>query len=191
VESKFIDQLTNLGPYKSANYGQALIDSFKLMDELIVSEPGTKELNEKRGSSHEQVSSHTGCTANVVLMTPKKYYIANAGDSRSVLCRAGQAIQLSEDHKPENAEEEQRIRKAGGTISMGRVNGGLNLTRSFGDFDYKQNTNLPWHEQMITAKPDIKEVERDVEKDEFIIVGCDGIWEKYVDNSQGLIDVIK
>lgn len=65
------------------------------MDELIVSEPGAKELNEKRGSQYEQVSSHTGCTANVVLITPKKYYIANAGDSRSVLCRSGEAIALS------------------------------------------------------------------------------------------------
>lgn len=162
------------------------------MDQLIVSESGAKELNEKRGTSqYEQVSSHTGCTANVVLMTPKKFYVANAGDSRSVLCRAGKAIALSQDHKPESHEEEARIRKAGGTITMGRVNGGLNLTRSFGDFDYKQNGNLEWHEQMITAKPDIKEVQRDVDKDQFIIIGCDGIWEKYVDNSQGLIDVIK
>lgn len=39
---------------------------------------------------------------------------------------------------------------------MGRVNGGLNLTRSFGDFDYKRNKGLEWHEQMITSKPDIK-----------------------------------
>jgi serine/threonine protein phosphatase PrpC len=115
------------------------------MDELIVSEPGAKELNEKRGSQYEQVSSHTGCTANVVLITPKKYYIANAGDSRSVLCRAGKAIALSDDHKPENIDEENRIKKAGGTITMGRVNGGLNLTRSFGDFDYKQNAGLKWN----------------------------------------------
>ena len=28
-----------------------------------------------------------GCTANVVLVTPDKIYCANAGDSRSVLCR--------------------------------------------------------------------------------------------------------
>ena len=27
---------------------------------------------------------------------------------------------------------------------MGRVNGGLNLTRSFGDFDYKRNKNLSY-----------------------------------------------
>jgi len=43
---------------------------------------------------------------------------------------------------------------------MGRVNGGLNLTRSFGDFDYKQNSNLSYQEQMITCKPDIRIVER-------------------------------
>jgi serine/threonine protein phosphatase PrpC len=43
---------------------------------------------------------------------------------------------------------------------------------------------------MITCKPDIKKVERD-SKDEFIIVGCDGIWEKYVDNSQGLINIVR
>jgi serine/threonine protein phosphatase PrpC len=58
---------------------------------------------------------------------------------------------------------------------MGRVNGGLNLTRSFGDFDYKQNPNLGYSEQMITCKPDIRKVERR-EDDEFILLGCDGIW---------------
>lgn len=74
---------------------------------------------------------------------------------------------------------------------MGRVNGGLNLTRSFGDFDYKQNKSLKYHEQMITCKPDIKEIQRDLSNDEFIIVGCDGIWERYVDNSQGMVDLIR
>jgi hypothetical protein len=39
---------------------------------------------------------------------------------------------------------------------MGRVNGGLNLTRSFADFDYKKNTALSYAEQMITCKPDVK-----------------------------------
>lgn len=63
---------------------------------------------------------------------------------------------------------------------MGRVNGGLNLTRSFGDFDYKSNAKLQYHEQMITCRPDVREFERAKGKDEFIVMGCDGIWEKYV-----------
>jgi serine/threonine protein phosphatase PrpC len=43
---------------------------------------------------------------------------------------------------------------------MGRVNGGLNLTRSFGDFDYKRNKSFSYAEQMITCKPDIREVRK-------------------------------
>ena len=73
---------------------------------------------------------------------------------------------------------------------MGRVNGGLNLTRSFGDFDYKRKTQLPYDQQMITCKPDIRKFDRSPD-DEFILMGCDGIWERYVDNSQGLIDIVK
>jgi serine/threonine protein phosphatase PrpC len=44
---------------------------------------------------------------------------------------------------------------------------------------------------MITCKPDIKKIDRKSESDEFILVGCDGIWEKYVENSQGLIDYVR
>ena len=38
--------------------------------------------------------------------------VANAGDSRCVLCRKGQAVAMSEDHKPTNAGEHSRITKA-------------------------------------------------------------------------------
>ena len=27
--------------------------------------------------------------------------------------------------------------------------------------------------------------------DEFFLVGCDGIWERYVENTQGLLDLVK
>jgi len=43
---------------------------------------------------------------------------------------------------------------------------------------------------MITCKPDIK-IETRSPDDDFIIMGCDGIWEKYVENSQGLIDMLR
>lgn len=79
-----------------------------------------------------------GCTANVIMMEDyKKLYIANAGDSRSVLARKGKAVPLSFDHKPENDEERRRIEKAGSTITEGRVDGNLNLSRSLGDLKYK------------------------------------------------------
>jgi serine/threonine protein phosphatase PrpC len=43
---------------------------------------------------------------------------------------------------------------------------------------------------MITCKPDVRRVERSKE-DEFILCGCDGIWERYVDNNQGIIDIVR
>jgi serine/threonine protein phosphatase PrpC len=52
----------------------------------------------------------------------------------------------------------------------------LNLSRSLGDLEYKQNKKLPQEEQMITANPDI--VEEDLTKDiNFIVIACDGIWD--------------
>ena len=71
--------------------------------------------------------------------------------------------------------EKTRIYKADGWISDGRVKGNLNLTRGFGDLEYKQNKNLKPEEQMITANPDIKVVDFTNDID-FLIIECDGIW---------------
>ena len=120
----------------------------------------------------------TGCTACVLAIDEKneKLYFANAGDSRVVMCKKGVAYPQSEDHKPELESEKTRIYKADGWISEGRVKGNLNLTRGFGDLEYKQNKNLKPEEQMITANPDIKIVNFDKDID-FVIIGCDGIWD--------------
>lgn len=60
-------------------------------------------------------------------------FVANAGDSRCVLCRDGVAVDLSVDHKPEDDSERTRIEAAGGKVTNdGRVNGGLNLSRALG-----------------------------------------------------------
>lgn len=83
--------------------------------------------------------------------------MANAGDCRAVLCRAGGKTEaLSIDHKPMQERESSRIVKAGGFVNQfGRVNGNLNLSRSIGDLKYKQVPGIPPAEQMITAEPDI------------------------------------
>ena len=120
-----------------------------------------------------------GCTSNVVYIdrTKKKIFVANAGDSRCVLGKAGKAVEMSIDHKPENQIEIDRITKSGSTITEGRVDGNLNLTRSLGDLKYKQRTHLKPEEQAITANPDTYEFELENDID-FILMGCDGIWEK-------------
>ena len=126
----------------------------------------------------DDIAMRTGCTGCVCVIDEgnKKMYFANAGDSRVVLCKNGNAIPMSTDHKPELEKEKDRIYKADGWITDGRVKGNLNLTRGLGDLDYKQNKKLKPEEQMITSNPDIKieDFSNDVD---FIIIGCDGIWD--------------
>lgn len=121
---------------------------------------------------------HAGCTSVCAVISGKTLTVANAGDSRVVLCRKGGVTEpMSYDHKPMHETEMNRITNAGGFVNQfGRVNGNLNLSRSIGDLKYKQMTSIPPAGQMITAEPDIKQVELQ-DDDEFIILACDGIWD--------------
>lgn len=56
-----------------------------------------------------------GCTAVVAVIKGGTLYVANAGDSRGVLCRGGAALAMSEDHKPAQENERTRILNAGGS----------------------------------------------------------------------------
>jgi serine/threonine protein phosphatase PrpC len=79
-----------------------------------------------------------GTTAIVVLLTPKWIVCANSGDSRAIYSKSNhRAVPLSYDHKPEDEDEERRIREAGGFVSGGRVEGDLAVSRGLGDFRFK------------------------------------------------------
>jgi serine/threonine protein phosphatase PrpC len=93
--------------YKKKSYVEALDRTFQKIDELIDSEEGAEKLKELRktinkgaensnsNNANAKVGNGTGCTANVVLITEDKYIIANAGDSRSALCRDGSLVVFS------------------------------------------------------------------------------------------------
>lgn len=121
---------------------------------------------------------HAGCTAVCAVIVGTTLTVANAGDSRVVLCRNDQSTEaMSFDHKPSHQIERNRITEAGGFVNQfGRVNGNLNLSRSIGDLKYKQVPNIAPPDQMITAEPDIKSVTLNPD-DEFVILACDGIWD--------------
>jgi len=159
------------------------------MDEMLNTSSGKKEINAIRAEDgkNEYMESQAGCTANVALIVGKTLYVANAGDSRSVLSSKGQAVEMSIDHKPDDDKERKRVEKGGGYVSDGRINGNLNLSRAIGDMEYKKNTELGVDEQLIIAVPDVKKRTL-TSDDEFIIMGCDGIWE--VKSNQSIVDFV-
>jgi protein phosphatase 1G len=109
--------------------------------------------------------------------------------TRCVVCRDGVALEMSQDHKPEEEVEARRIVAAGGKVtSEGRVNGGLNLSRAIGDHSYKQNSTLPLKDQMITSLPDVEYALLNPLTDKFLVLACDGIWNSMT--SQQVVDFV-
>ncbi|RYR40978.1 hypothetical protein Ahy_A09g046720 isoform B [Arachis hypogaea] len=141
----------------------------------------------EEGPHSDFTGPNSGSTACVAVIRGNKLVVANAGDSRCVLSRKGQAHNLSKDHKPELEAERDRILNAGGFIQVGRVNGSLNLARAIGDIEFKQNKRLPAEKQIVSAEPDITSIEL-CDDDEFLVIACDGIWDCM--SSQQLVDFI-
>ncbi|KAM0333164.1 hypothetical protein ACHAQA_001824 [Verticillium albo-atrum] len=161
--------------FKKGNYEQALKDGFLATDRAILNDPRYEE----------EVS---GCTACVSLINDDKIYVANAGDSRSVLGIKGRAKPLSQDHKPQLETEKSRITAAGGFVDFGRVNGNLALSRAIGDFEFKKSAELSPEAQIVTAFPDV-EIHDITDDDEFLVLACDGIWD--CQSSQAVVEFVR
>ena len=193
----FVEVLKRQPKFKEKLYGDALSDTFYEIDELLLKPEYRKELKSFKGEkggketkpavdkktdsaiakeNDEPFESTAGCTANVAMIVGNDLYVANAGDSRCVIAEGGSFEELSIDHKPDNEGEKARIIKGGGSVFNGRVNGNLSLSRALGDFDYKGQNNLKRDEQLITATAEIKHKVLNAQS-EFLILGCDGIWE--------------
>ncbi|KAI5837583.1 serine/threonine protein phosphatase [Morchella snyderi] len=161
--------------FEAGDYGKALQDGFLATDRAILQDP-------RYG---DEVS---GCTATAALISDTKIYVANAGDSRTVLGVKGRAKPLSFDHKPQNEAEKARIQAAGGFVDFGRVNGNLALSRAIGDFEFKKSADLPPEQQIVTAFPDIN-IHEISDDDEFLVLACDGIWD--CQSSQAVIEFVR
>ncbi|KAG6878909.1 hypothetical protein C0992_006731 [Termitomyces sp. T32_za158] len=162
--------------YKQGQYELAMKRAFLGTDEDLLANP-----------AHTRDPS--GCTAVAALVTTDgQIYVANAGDSRSIISVKGEVKPLSFDHKPTSETEKERIRAAGGYIEYGRVNGNLALSRALGDFEFKKNYSLGPEKQIITADPDVT-IHKISEEDEFFVIACDGIWDCL--SSQQVIDFVR
>lgn len=114
----------------------------------------------------------TGCVVHVIKesVSSLKVYCANIGDTRCSLISPVNIKRLSYDHKASDPTEKNRILKSGGSVINDRVMGQLMLSRAFGDFEFKSFG--------VKSDPYISKTEIDLnEKNQFLILACDGIWD--------------
>ncbi|XP_039134939.1 probable protein phosphatase 2C 47 [Dioscorea cayenensis subsp. rotundata] len=119
------------------------------------------------------LDSSSGTTALTALIFGRTMHIANAGDCRAVLGRRGRAVELSIDHKPNCNSERLRIERLGGIVYDGYLNGQLSVARALGDWHIKgtKGSLCP-----LSAEPELQKTIL-TEEDEFLILGCDGLWD--------------
>ncbi|KAJ8536869.1 hypothetical protein K7X08_035270 [Anisodus acutangulus] len=111
-----------------------------------------------------------GSTASTAVLVGNHLYVANVGDSRTIISKSGKAIALSEDHKPNRTDERRRIESAGGVVMWAgtwRVGGVLAMSRAFGNRMLKQ---------FVVAEPEIQDQEVDEEL-ELLVLASDGLWD--------------
>eukprot|EP01117_Protostelium_nocturnum_P001729 TRINITY_DN1212_c1_g1_i3.p1 TRINITY_DN1212_c1_g1~~TRINITY_DN1212_c1_g1_i3.p1 ORF type:complete len:1018 (+),score=220.97 TRINITY_DN1212_c1_g1_i3:268-3321(+) len=100
-------------------------------------------------------------------------HCGSTGDTRAILGKkGGKAVRLSFDHKP--SDEEDRINQLGGHIvgeSTRRINGVIAVSRAIGDF---------YMQPFVICEPYLAEYDLDGDEN-FIIVGCDGVWDEVED----------
>jgi len=142
----------------------------------------------------------SGSTCVTAMVRGGRIYCCNLGDSRCVLARQEgsklKAIGLSDDQKPERADERARIIKSGGRVApledeAGEAIGpqrvwlatmmvpGLAMTRSFGDHVAESVGVIPEPEIMDHVL---------TSSDRFMVLASDGVWE-FLDN-QAVVDLV-
>lgn len=128
--------------------------------------------------------------------------VACTGDSRAVLGRRGAngkwtATPLSEDQTGGTVSEAERLRKEHpgepNVVRNGRILGGLEPSRAFGDASYKWSLETTQELKKsyfarnaspllktppyVTAEPIITTTKVDPEKGDFVVMATDGLWE--------------
>ena len=140
---------------------------------LLSAEDELRVICDRRNSSTSQ-PLYPGTTALCMALHGRELTIANIGDSRAMLCRAGRAIDVTVDQVAGRADERARIERAGHAHALKQHEGewrvgevGLAVTRSIGDFDAKPP---------LIADPEVTEHELGPE-DEYVVLASDGVWD--------------
>lgn len=159
-------------------------DSRCILIQMAALEEGSSELCS--GSAPEELSPQAGAVPPA--LTTLEGGKGSKAETTTIV------VALSEDHKPNAQNEVDRIENAGLKVETFTIKNDdgteetiskviksdkdqLAVSRAFGDFDYKTNTTLGPHEQAVCCTPDVMIHKRDVVRDLYLVLCCDGIFD--------------
>ena len=195
--AKRVHSLTHSSPLwrQLTKAGNESLDAVAEVGMELFADSYAKVDNEIRKSGKKD-----GTTALVACFTGPYLLLANAGDSRAVLCRNNQAVRLTQDHNlTRNPAERRRVSSRGGMVmedgqgvyrvmlsqaglGSGLLLKGLQTSRGLGDAEYKEMG------VDIISEPDVTTVELQPDEDSFVICASDGLWTFVPD--QEAVDVV-
>lgn len=178
---------------KPSKLERTMVDIFQQADNELL-----QHLLETKG----RVTGASGATTTVALVHPQRGVFASLGDSLAVLCRNGQPLILTAQHRVYGfgdhvLEEIERVEAAGGWIVDGRVCNILAVSRAFGDPEFKgeglqlllnegaEKNSWPksfaathkFKSDPVIPLPDVTMVDFDRDVDEFLVIATDGLWD--------------
>jgi len=166
-----------------ASLEKAFSDAFTICDDECMEHLQDSKPDLPNNESALYVLS-SGCVGCVAIVRNSVVHVANLGDCRAVLCNGGEMEQLTVDHGPSvNEAERVRLVAMGVDVSSdGYLHGRIGVSRAFGDWAWHQEEKC----KGLICDPDIflAEVKEDTE---FLLLACDGVFEKLSTKEAGLI----
>jgi serine/threonine protein phosphatase PrpC len=202
LSQHFIQFLTENINFINGNYKKSLEETFINLDESFRSLEAQLELskysNKKEQNKNKDnfkdflelfnprnlegvnIAEFCGSCGIVELITEKKVFIANAGNSKCIPVNIKNEIikdKINIEHTLDNENEIKRLSRIFGYEISDTSNNKdklkndfyLNITRGFGNLQYKDNKLINLEDQCISVKPDIIEIS--IEELNYLIIG--------------------
>ena len=220
LSQHFIQFLTENINFINGNYKKSIEETFINLDESFRSLEAQLELskysNKKEQNKNKDnfndflelfnprnlegvnIAEFCGSCGIVVLITEKKIFIANAGNSKCIPVNIKNEIikdKINIEHTLDNENEIKRLSRIFGYEISDTSNNKdklkndfyLNITRGFGNLQYKDNKLINLEDQCISVKPDIIEIS--IEELNYLIIGNNGCFSG--NNDENLLSLEK
>lgn len=174
--------------YVKANLAQYLKNALEMHNREILTDDGIfaalKQCCQKLDADYNGTD---GTTAAFVALIKGKIWVANVGDSRTILVKDGKAVQASEDAKPGIPRYKKTIENLGGYVvftegKSERVNGILAVARAIGD---KGLMGKDGETCCVSPDPKISCYLLEDFKGGYLLLACDGLFDVSSTNEIG------